>query len=54
MTPQQFLISAMQLPSAETYQGEYYKVCVGGEQIVYRKGTNGDSIVWICDYNKLI
>ena len=53
MTPQAFLISAMQLPNASTYQGELYKVVVEGQQIVYRKGTNGDSIVWICDYDNL-
>lgn len=28
MTPQGFLVSAMQLPSANTYQGELYKVVV--------------------------
>lgn len=48
MTPQAFLISAMQLPNVNTYQGELYKVVVEGEQIIYRKEVHYDKIVWVC------
>lgn len=46
MTPQAFLISAMQLPDVNVYQGELFKVVVEGEQVIYRKEKNEDKLVW--------